>query len=53
MKEWLKEYFRTLLKCQHPNMKYGDKLTFGIRYRDKDGNWSTIKEVISVDKKEL
>ena len=47
LKELGKEYFCQLLKREHPNMKMGDELKFGIQFLDKDGNVSkTIIETI-------
>lgn len=49
LKEYGKEYFRNLLKNEHPNMKLGDTLTIGIQFLDKEGkvhstNTETIKK---------
>ena len=45
LKEYGKEYFRNLLKNEHPNMKLGDTLTIGIQFLDKEGKvHSTITE---------
>ena len=47
LKEYGKEYFRNLLKNEHPNMKLGDTLTIGIQFLDEKGKiHSTIKEII-------
>lgn len=47
LKEYGKEYFRNLLKNEHPNMKLGDTLTIRIQFLDEKGKiHSTIKEII-------
>lgn len=37
LKELGKEYFRNLLKEEHPNMKFGNTLIIGIQYFGKNG----------------
>ena len=47
LKEYGKEYFRSLLNNEHPSMKYGDTLTIRIQFLDEKGKiHSTIKEII-------
>jgi len=52
MKEFLKQYFRTLLKHEPQNMKFGDTLKMCIKYQDKNGKWHSAPEV-SINKSEL
>lgn len=45
--EFGKEYFKALLANEHPNMKFGDELRFGIRFYGEDGKpMSEIIETI-------
>jgi hypothetical protein len=37
LKEYGKEYFRSLLNNEHPSMKYGNTLIIGIQYFGKNG----------------
>ena len=52
LKEWVKNYFRLILKHQHPNMKTGDTLKFGFRFVDESGN-PTDWNITEVNKSEL
>lgn len=48
--EFGKKYFKGLLANEHPNMKFGDELKFGIRFYGKDGkSVSEIVETIHKD----
>lgn len=53
LKSWLRGYFRAFIKAAPENLKVGDKLTFGVRYMDKDGNWGPIIGRTEVTKDEL
>lgn len=52
MYEFGKEYFKELLAQEHPNMKFGDELRFGIRFYGEDGK--PISEIAeTIHKKDL
>lgn len=51
---WFKDYFRQLLNHSHENMRIGDTLTFGIRFRKKNGSWTEMGDnKIVINKSDL
>lgn len=50
MQELGKHYFRNLLAEEHPNLKIGDELKFGIRFYGSNGE--PISEIIETIHKE-
>lgn len=53
MKDWLRGYFRAVIASAPPNLKIGNEMKFGIRYRLADGSWTDIKVIATVTKDEL
>jgi hypothetical protein len=54
LKEYGKMYFKSLLEESHPNIKYGDTLTFGIQFLGEDGKVLTDYTVLeTIHKNEL
>jgi hypothetical protein len=51
--EWCKNYFRGLLSKSHPNMRIGNEMKFGMKFRLKDGTWTDYKHYVTIKKEEL
>jgi len=50
--EFGKEYFKALLANEHPNMKIGNELSFGIRFYGEDGK--PMSEIVeTIDRNDL
>lgn len=54
LKEYGKLYSKKLLETEHPNIKYGDKLTIGIQFLDEQGKPMTnYQHIETIHKDEL
>lgn len=53
IREYGKSYFRGLIACAPQNLGIGNNLKIGIRYMDSSGNWTDMKEILSIDRSEL
>jgi hypothetical protein len=52
-KSFVREYFRAVIAAAPENLVIGDKMTFGMRFMDKDGNWGPIIGKTTVTREEL
>ena len=53
MKDWLKDYFKSLLDNKSKGVQYGEDLTLHIRFVKKDGSLTEPIFVEKVSKSEL